>query len=79
MLSHFDLTACYTSSTLTPFEEQLAEQLLGLHAGEACEDCPQRHSLRMCLAEHLRKASCGAGPALSEGAATMLQGYYQVM
>ena len=62
-----------------PYEEQLAEQLLGMHSGEGSEDGPGRHSLRMCLEGHLRKASCGAAPKLSNGAATMLQGYYRVI
>ena len=79
LLSHFDLTACYMSSTLTPFEEQLAEQLLGMGAGKGSEDVPERHSLRTCLEEHLRQASCSAAPQLSKVAATMLQRYYEVM
>lgn len=79
LLSHFDLTACYMSSILTPFEEQLAEQLLGMGTGEDSEDVLERHSLRACLEEHLRQASCGAAPLLAKGAATMLQRYYEVI
>ena len=78
LISHFDLTACYMSSTLMSFEEQLAEQLLGMGTGEGSEDVPERDSLRTCLEEHLRQASCSAAPLLSKGAATMLQRYYEV-
>lgn len=78
LISHFDLTACYSCSRNVEFEERLVKHLLELSPGGAPSDTKDRASLKKCLEEHLRRAASLPQPKLSREASFLLQRYYLV-